>query len=316
MLKKLCFTGLAVILLLTMLAGCGQKDEGTSSEPLRVGSLSMMNMLPLYVAQQEGLFEELGLNVEIIPFKSVLDRDTAMHAGELDIIGDDLFSAILLNKDEETIKVVAESPVDTAMFYVIAAKDSDVYTAADLNGVEVAVSLNTVIDFVAEKMLNDAGLASEDLVKTSIASMPLRLEMLNQGKIQAASFSRPLSDQAELDGHRVICDDSEVSLLTSCVIATADCLKERPGDVKKFVAAWNEAAKRITSDPQKYSDLMVTVANISEVLKGKIVVPDYGVLQAPSQEAFQMKRDWMLEKGVIEKNLSYEDVISTEYLPE
>lgn len=317
LIKRSFLAGLILLILMSTLTACnsGAKTDVKSLPPLKVGSLSMMTMLPLFVAQQEGLFEAQGVNVEIVPFAAVLDRDTALHAGQLDCIVDDIFSGILLNKDTETIKVVAVSPVQSAMFSIIASKDSQISTAADLTNVEVAVSLNTIIDYVTEKLLLAGGVQPVDIKKTSIPSMPLRLETMNQGKIQAGTFSRPLSDAAVLNGNRIICDDSRQSLLTSSIMFSASTLKSRPEDVKKFLKAWAQAARNISANQKNYSSLLIKVANISSAVAAKIEVPKFSVLRNPTQDEFLSKADWMLEKGLIAKKIGYQSVVSSEYLP-
>ncbi len=317
MLKKICMTGLALVVLAGLLSGCGAgSDKTTADTPLRIGSLSMMTMLPLFVAQQEGLFAAEGIDVEIIPFTAVLDRDTAFHGQQLDCIVDDIFSGILLNKDTLTIKVVAVSPVESSMFSIIAAKQSNINTAADLANVGVGVSLNTVVDYATEKLLEAGGVVQSDIKKISIPSMPLRLEMLNQGKIQAGTFSRPLSDSAVLNGNKIICDDSKQSLLTSSIMFSASFLKTRPDDVKKFLKAWSQATQKISANPQSYNDLLIKVANIPSDAAAKITVPKFDMLRNPTQDEFQSKADWMLDKGLLTRKMAYGDVVATGYLPE
>ena len=170
MLKKTCFILLILVVFASALTACGPGENAanTAKTPLRVGSLSMMTMLPLFVAQQEGLFTAEGVDVEIVPFTAVLDRDTAFHGRQLDCIVDDIFSGILLNKDTATVKVVAVSPVESPMFSIVTSKQSNINTVADLANVEVAVSLNTVIDYATEKLLIAGGVQPGNIKKTSI----------------------------------------------------------------------------------------------------------------------------------------------------
>ena len=133
---------LLVILLSLIMAGCQAQTNTTATKaPLKVGALSMMTVLPLYVAQQERLFQAQGVNIEIVPFKSQVERDTALNAGQIDAVIEDIYSAPMYNKDSNLIKVVAVSPVKGYMFAIIASKQSTVKSVSDLKNVEIASSL-------------------------------------------------------------------------------------------------------------------------------------------------------------------------------
>lgn len=317
MTKKLIILSLSIVVLFSLTAAGCQKVESApeTKTPFKVGALSMMTVLPLYVAQQDGLFQAQGVNVEIVPFHSQIERDTALTAGQIDCIIEDIYSAPVFNRDKDLIKVVAVSPVQSYMFAIIAAKDNKVNTVADLRKVQIASSLGNIIEYVTDQMCLKGGLQVNEVAKTSIPSMPLRLEMLNQGKIEAATFSRPLADLAILGGGRVICDDSKESLLASSIMFSSAFLKERPTDVKKFVKAFSLATEKISANPSQYRSLLVSIASISADIADKIEVPGFGKLRLPTQEEYQSKLDWNLEKKNISKSISYQDIVVSGYLP-
>jgi NitT/TauT family transport system substrate-binding protein len=312
------YLGLIVIILaILVMAGC-QKTEAVpspSGAPIKIGALSMMTMLPLFVAQQENLFQAQGVNVEIVPFASVIDRDTAFHAGQLDCIVDDVFSGVLLNKEQPTVQVVAVSAVQSPMFYVIVSNQSQAKQVSDLKNVEIAVSLKTIIEYATEKMLISGGLTSADIKLISIPSMPLRLEMMNQNKLNAGTFSRPLADAAVLSGNKVICDDSQNTLLTSSIMFGVNVIKNRPGDIKKFLKAWDLATKNISDKPDQYNGLLIQSAKISDTVAKSIKVPKFNALRALKDADFQPKAEWLLNKGVITQKPTLSDIATSSYLP-
>ena len=75
--------------------------SGSTGGKLRVGLLPIVDVLPIYVADSEGLFKAQNLDVELSLFASALERDAALQAGQLDVELNDLVSAVLLNKDEQ-----------------------------------------------------------------------------------------------------------------------------------------------------------------------------------------------------------------------
>lgn len=55
---------------------------GEGVQTLSLALLPVLDILPLYVAQQNGYFEQVGVKVEMIPVKSPQERDTLVQAGE------------------------------------------------------------------------------------------------------------------------------------------------------------------------------------------------------------------------------------------
>jgi ABC-type nitrate/sulfonate/bicarbonate transport system substrate-binding protein len=65
--------------------------------PVVIGTLPTEDMLPLWVAEEEGLFAEYGLDsVEIVTFQAAQERDAAFVAGEIDAFMGDIIAAAQL----------------------------------------------------------------------------------------------------------------------------------------------------------------------------------------------------------------------------
>jgi NitT/TauT family transport system substrate-binding protein len=201
------------------------------------------------------------------------------------------------------------------MFAIIASKQSSVKSVSDLKNSQIASSLGNIIEYVTDQMCVAQGLNVSDIKKVSVPSMPLRMDMLNQGKIDVATFSRPLSDLAILNGGQVICDDNQSSLLTSSIMVSSTFINNRPGDVKKFVKAFSLATDKISANPNQYRSLLVSVASISTDIADKIEVPKFDKPRLPTQSEYQTKLDWNLAKNNLIKSIGYQDIVATGYIP-
>ena len=155
---------------------------------LKVGVLPILDALPMYVAEQEGYFTENNLQVELVLFQSALERDAALVAGQIDGELNDPISAALLNRDGEKAKMVRlayKGNPSMAMMVVLASPDSKIASPADLKGVPVGISKNSIIEYTTERLLQSAGLPSADIQTTEVTKIPVRAEMLAKGQIQA-----------------------------------------------------------------------------------------------------------------------------------
>ena len=306
------FKGLRLALILItviVLAGCAPKP--IEKDALRIGSLPRTFDLIAYVAQQEGLFDKQGIQVEIVPFRSTIEMNTALLTGELDGIIQDTFEAVNLNKGETTAKLVG-SAVMPRMFEVVASAESGISSAAELKGREIAVANSTIMEYALDRLLLANGLDGDDIVKVNIASMPLRLEALNQGQVAAAILTPPLSDLAVVNGGRVIINDVEEPFAGPGLIFSLEALENKPDTISRCVQAWQQAVDLINANPEKYQSLLNQVAFVPESVS--FAVPTYPKLDLPAEAAIESVVNWMTDKGLMSAQLAYEEVVDTSYL--
>lgn len=307
MFKRLSLAIFLVVVI--VLSGCVAKPVDKDS--LRLGALPLIINLPAHVAQQEGLFEEQNLKVEIVSFRTTAAQNSTLLAGEVDGIFQHVFSAVILNKDKETSKLVGARAMP-GMFYIIASAGSGITDVAGLKHKEIAVSTSTVIDYALEQLLLAEGLNPDDIVKVNIPNMPLRLEMLNQGKISAAILSSPLSDMAVLNGGRVIVDDIELPLAGPGLVFSQAALKDKSDAISRFIQAWQQAVELINTNPEKYRGLLGEIARIPESVS--LDVPTFPQLGLPDPTEIESVVDWMISKEIMSEPIAYEKVVETKYL--
>ena len=189
--------GLVVLLLalFPMLTGC----DLLSKEPgnLKIGVLPILDTLPLYVADQEGFFESEGIEVELLPFSSALERDVAMQTDQIDGEINDLISAALLNNEDDRVRVVRtamRATPEKAMFAILSI-DGAIQSSEDLKGKQIGMSTNSIIEYVVDRLLRADGLAEDDIIKQEVPKIPVRLELLTSGQIPAACLPEPLASR-------------------------------------------------------------------------------------------------------------------------
>jgi NitT/TauT family transport system substrate-binding protein len=134
------------------------------TKPLTVGVLPVIQALPLFVAAEEGLFQAEGVDVQLVPFRMAMEKDVAMTTGGIDVNFGDLFTAIFLKNGGTDIRILARntSSLEGArMFGIVAAPQSKLAKVTDLAGVPVAVSTNTIIEYVTRRIETRAGVGAE-----------------------------------------------------------------------------------------------------------------------------------------------------------
>jgi NitT/TauT family transport system substrate-binding protein len=284
---------------------------------LKMGLLPILDILPFYVADQNGYFEAEGINVEFVPVKSAQERDALMQAGEIDGMLNDLISTGLFNRDDAQIKIVATARrayPESPQFRVLAAPGSDIASTQDLASVPIGISQNTVIEYITDRLLEAEGLSSDQIEIVEVSAIPVRFEQLMAGQIDAATLPDPLAQGAMAAGATWVVDDSQYTEYSQSVLSfSTEAIESKPGTIEKFLKAWNTAVADLNSDPDQFSDLMIEKGRVPESIQGTYRMPPFPAGEVPSQAEWQDVVDWLLEKGLIDQPITYEDSVSTDY---
>lgn len=328
---------ISLMVVLAMLTGCGSQPPtpaapapptsalpaaATASEAtktplapstrgtLRIGVLPITDVVPFYIAQQEGYFKEKGLNVELIPVASAAERDQLMITQQIDGQLNDLVSTVLFNAEQPRITIVRKARAAFAsapQFWILAPKESPVKSAQDLKGVEIGISENSVIAYVTDRLLQREGLSQAEIKTTNVAQIPTRFQLLMQGQLKAATLPDPFASLALLQGAKNIVDDGKHPEISLSVISfRTDIVQARPDDVRKFLAAYDKSVQDIRTRPEQFRNLLIEKGRIPDPLKDKYRFPPLPDPSVPTREQWDDVVKWALEKGIIKQAITYE----------
>ncbi|MCR4418810.1 MAG: MetQ/NlpA family ABC transporter substrate-binding protein [Clostridia bacterium] len=302
---------LVLVLALMLAAGCSRKAE---SDPLRVGVIPVEDNFPFFVAEQEGMFEKLGLRVELVPFNSARDRDLALQAGKIDGETADPVAVALLRKSGTAAKIICltmGARPEEGRFVLLAAPSGRVKNPQDLRGATLAVSENTVIEYVADQLLANAGLNPAQVSKTPVPDMAQRLQLLLGGRVDAAVLPDPLATLAQEQGAPVLMDDTrqKENLSQVVLVFREEVIRSRRDDLVKLVRAYQQAAAEVTARPQAFRELFVERTRLPEALRDTYLTPRYSAPALPQPEDLDRVIRWMVAKGLLSDPYSYHDLV-------
>ena len=200
--KQLIVT--SVLLILLSSSALAQQCGPSSSRTIRVGVLPVMNTLPLFVAQSEGFYDAHGIIVELLPLESARDRSIGLQTGQIDIGNNDVMGAALQVASGDQLKIIRHDPftAGTPFFSIVTrngaglSSQEDVVAALAAGQIQVAVGHNTVTEYMASRLLKDAGYEVQANDYIEISAIPLQLEQLIQGTVEAALLPEPLTTLA------------------------------------------------------------------------------------------------------------------------
>ncbi len=310
---KIFAVGLAIILVATA-AFIVTSPKGQTTEKIRIGVLPVIDTLPLYAAQERGLFQQAGLNVELVQFGSALERDSALVAGSIDGYFGDMVNTLLLKSSDQDVKVITidyHTNPQCRMFGLLASPSNNVTDINATQGMSVATSSATVTEYVLDNILAENNMTGK-ITKTEVKVLPIRYQSLMQNSVQLAILPEPYVTQAIQGGAHLVADDRTINITATVIGMKAGYITSHAGDMKKFLNVYNDTVRSINLDPTKYYDVLEKYINFPAELESEYSFQILSSISLPSIEEFQKVHDWMTEKGILSKSIGYDTVIAKE----
>ena len=274
---------------------------------MRIGVLPAADSLALYVASEEQLFARHGLEISIVPFQSAMEQAAAVRAGALEGYFGDIMNVLLMHESGVPQEIVATTSYSGGMpddsygpgsryFGIAVAPGSPHTTIGDMAGTDIAIGRATIVDYMLDSMLESQALPSDHVNHLDIRQIPLRMQLLLNGKIDGAVLPEPLLSLVEAQGARVILDNRRLSMPLAVVALNKE--QALPETVRAFQAALAEAMGLINADPDTYKAMMLTKKLLPQGAVETYTMlrfdPVHTPLPLPSLQAIEHVADWMV----------------------
>jgi NitT/TauT family transport system substrate-binding protein len=314
---------MVAIIIFLVIFGLGSRGshEVLASEtgPLKVALLPILDSFPFYVAESKGYFENEGVDVKGIPVSSGLERDQLMQAGEIHGMLNEMMTSANFNRQKIQVKIVSaarKAYPDYPLFRILSAPGSGIDTPGKLAGSSMGISKNTIIEYVTDRLLAEENISPDKIVKQSIPVIPERFQLLMQGRIKAATLPDPLAKSAMEAGAGLVVDDASYPQYSMSVLTfSVEALEKRAHDVRRFLKAWDRAAADINTTPDLYRGLLLEKIRVPKNVQQLFKIPVYPRKEVPEPGQWGDVMAWMVSKGLLNQPLSYEDSITTDFLP-
>jgi len=245
----------ASALLLVILSGLPTTFLSCSGKkaPVRIGVNDWPPCELWYVAQQEGFFGEL--DVDIIRFSTWTDNMKSLPLGDIDVTHSTYFNALYYRDKGQGGKIILKG--DTVVGsdgLVIGPKVRD---GQDLKGRSIAVETATDEHFLLYKALERFGLSESDVSIVSLTSVEAA-DAFSAGLVDACFTYEPyLSESAAKGKGRVVFTTADIpDTMIDVLVASDDFLASRPKDACKLVEAYYRAQEWTASHPEEAFALM------------------------------------------------------------
>jgi NitT/TauT family transport system substrate-binding protein len=300
---------LSTALLFLLLSSCNSPD------PLRVGSMPIIDSLPLSVALRKPIFAENRLAVEVLRFGQLVELREAFINGRVDAIVTDLVEAFIINDGVERgkiVRVALTSSPDRPMFAVVAAPHQPA-PLRSLENARIALSREGMDRYVAYRLLRSAGISQWSELETG--SGEEALETANKGGAAAALVPEPLIETALRSGGRVILDDREAPIGQTVILFSQTMVEKKPALIRRFLRAYEQSVREINVRPWPYLPLAAEFVRIPVGVSTKMPIPGFPFPgRVPLQSDIESAGTWLVMKKLISRPLSYHQLVHAGFL--
>ena len=275
------------------------------------------DILPLWVAQTEGLLQKHDLDVQIVPFQSATELISGVSSGEVDLAMTDIMvtaSMVASGVDVQMQWVTLGVDASQGRFGIMAGPDSNIQKIEDLAGVPIGVGSNTILEYVMDKLLEGAGVPDDQIIVEELQKLPVRYQAMASGEVAAAALPGTLLALGEANGCKLIADDTQgQNLSQSVMIVQGELLSDKQAvrQIEALEDVWDEAAGLVNANPESYRAVLVANANLPEEIAETYPISTYPTVQLPTATMVEPVLEWMQKKGYLAKPLAYDEKTGT-----
>ena len=240
-----------------------ETDSGEALPPIKLGYSSWPGWWPWYIAEQEGLFEENGVDVELIWFDGYLESMEAFVAGQLDGNTQTLNDTISFAADAvngEVVVLVNDNSAGNDKIIVT----EEIQTIDDLVGKQVALEEGVVDDFLLTLALEDAGLSREDVEIVNLETGAAAAAFAT-GSVDGVGAFPPfwLTALERENSHELLSSEAFPGAIPDLLVVSQTLIDERPDDVQALVNTWFDILAFIEENPERADELLAERAGVS-----------------------------------------------------
>lgn len=327
--NRLSFRGLrrgaAVAAALTLslsLAACGG-DSGDDAEggsdggltEITVGSIPILDVAPLYLAQEKGFFEEEGLDATIKSAQggAVIIPSVAEGSYEFGMSN----TTSLLVGTSQGIPLQATGPCSNAtgdpakdMGAIMVGKGSDIKRPKDLEGKKVAVNTlkNINEETVAEVVKRDGGDPSTiDFVELAFPDI---LPAIESGDVAAGEVVEPFVTIGKSQGMQYLISNlAELSpdMQVAMYFTSDKYAAENPETVEAFTNALTKANEYATENPDEARKILNTYTEIDPETQKNVTLPAWPT--EIDQESVELLNQLNVDYGYVDEAANLDDLL-------
>lgn len=302
--------GLAFALLGGLFTSChsgsrqSQQDATTDTAALALGVMPSVDYLPVAVAQSKHFFQR---PLNLVRFASPMERDAALQTGSVDGSVTDYMGAMLLQS--KGLKVVLPIACQGS-FRLLFGREEKLSRITDLRDKHIGLSSNTLIDYATDRTLVGSDGKPFPYTKVEIQKIPIRLEMLRSGELDAAILPEPFATLGTSKGLQAINLPAGLVDEITGLVFQEKSLTAKDEALQDFIQGYNRGVDFIQNQPrEQWVDALVDLLGIPREVALQMPLPTYSHATSPRPEALQPVLQWMRSRQLVPADYTAQGLI-------
>ncbi|MFC7400952.1 ABC transporter substrate-binding protein [Citricoccus sp. GCM10030269] len=284
-------------------------DGGSAEGTVNYGSFSTgTGARQVLVAEDMGLFEDHGIDLEITTLMSTSALAQLVASGDADIANltyQPAFNAMAAGVELRMLSGVQK--LQDGMQTVYVKEDSGIESIEDLRGKKIAVaSLGGYGESMVAEALETAGMTLDDVTMVEV-SPPETTAAIQRGDVDAGHLTPPSRAAVEAEdgqGLEMLIDFNSIPSLEGmpqgALVTSADYYEGHEDLIGNFMDAVDEAAQALEEDPEQDTKYLAELGKFEPSIAENIVLETW-VGGETTREDLQRVVDLMVEHGQLQE---------------
>jgi NitT/TauT family transport system substrate-binding protein len=308
--------------LVSSLGACALlQTEEPDKSPLRVAYTQWWGDYTLLVAQEKGLFEKYGVEVEPVYYEFFSKTYSSLASGQID--GALIAAGDTINIDRSArMKVVGVSDDGGADAIVV---NSEINSIQELKGKTVGVLLGTQYELMFTEMLRSVNMNAGDVTFVGIEPENAS-DALKKGQVQAVYTWEPHLSEALSNGNKIIYPKEKTRLFPDMIVFSNSIVTQRPEDIRAFLQAWFAAVEYRLQNPQetqaiaaKYLGIRIEDVPLDDNLKILSLEENRTLFEIQEENSIyavtRRTSEYLISIGALAQQIDPLELIDPTYLP-
>ena len=218
--------------------------------PIKLAFSTWNGYMALVIAAKEGYYKKHGLKVSYTVIEDPVQRFNAFKAGSLNAIATtvDTYSRTYA-KGIHSVEVLG---LDASVGGDGIVAEKSITTVGQLKGQKIAVSAGSTSQWLLAYVLSLHHMSLKDVKQIDLTSGDAGAAFA-AGRVKIAVTWQPWLSRAEQNpnGHVLVSTKQYPTIITDHVAFAPSFVRQHPGEVKAFIAAYTDAMSLIKKNPSK-----------------------------------------------------------------
>jgi NitT/TauT family transport system substrate-binding protein len=238
------------------------QSQASSGGTIKLGFSAWPGWFPWQVAKEKGIFDQVGVSVDLVWFEGYTDSINAFASGQLDANTqtlNDTIPSVAAGSDQRIVLVNDNS---TGNDQIIASPG--INSIQDLRGKTIGVEEGVVDHYLLLLGLQSVGMSASDVhlqnLETGAAAAAFAA-----GQLDAVAVFAPFTTQAlQRQGSKALFTSKDFpGSIPDHLVVSGKLADDHPDQVQKLVTAWFKTLDWIHANPAEATQIMAKRAGVS-----------------------------------------------------